>query len=411
MNGSEEASSHNPPPLRVLFYEPTHTGHHLAYLGRMLPGLFDLPLVIGLATTEEAVGSKEYTKSIASLVDRVEVMPVCRPRPRKKWQMWWQRYRECARLAREWRADHVCMVYADGIWQVVTMAGLLGVRLLPQRVALEGWVFRGGFTYRDATSWTDRMLQWLFRRALRQGTFTKLHLDDDLLFKFAQDVPRRKTEIALAPGPILLRALVSQTAARQQLGLPLEGRIVSISGMISQTKGALVAIDAFTRFVETSGMDDVRLAFIGPHHQNVRNRLAETPIAQLVEQGRIISIDRYLDENEMLLAAESSDLVLAAYLNHSGRSSILLWGGAAGRPVIGANRGTIEYVVESQRLGATCDVTNPDQFAATIAQMLEADWTEEDAERVRKHAQWHAIENYQRLSSELVRRRCGERAE
>jgi glycosyltransferase involved in cell wall biosynthesis len=150
---------------------------------------------------------------------------------------------------------------------------------------------------------------------------------------------------------------------------------------------------------------DVHLLLAGPHEAEVKAKLAEPPFAALLSAGRIHSIDRFLDENEMLMVAEASDLVLAAYLNHSGRSSIILWAGAAGKPVIGADRGTIHYVIHKERLGATCNVRDASEFVSTMRLMLDSPWNPEDAQRVREHAQWHRIENYQQLSSELVRSR------
>ena len=63
--------------MRVLFYQPDYTGHHLAYLARMLPGFVDLPIEIVLATTAEAIASQEFSQSLAAFGDRLKLVPCC----------------------------------------------------------------------------------------------------------------------------------------------------------------------------------------------------------------------------------------------------------------------------------------------------------------------------------------------
>ena len=107
----------------------------------------------------------------------------------------------------------------------------------------------------------------------------------------------------------------------------------------------------------------------------------------------------------MFLAAAAADLVMAPYPNHQGRSSIILWAAAAGRPSLGTESGGIGYVIRQQNLGWTCDVSNPATLAESIATAIRAPWNHAHAARVREYAQQHRVEEYQRSASELVRSR------
>jgi glycosyltransferase involved in cell wall biosynthesis len=133
--------------------------------------------------------------------------------------------------------------------------------------------------------------------------------------------------------------------------------------------------------------------------------LAESPYREWVEEGSVVSVDRFLDEKEMFAAASAVDLVVTPYPRHQNRSSIILWAAAAGRPSLGTNSSCIAHVINHEQLGMTSDVLDKRVLADAIDAALNMPWSEQDAARVRRYAEFHRIENYQRLSSELVRER------
>lgn len=392
--------------MRVLFYEPNPAGHHFAYLGRMLPGFLRLPVTSALATTPEAADSETFAAQIAPHTDRLEILPLCRPLLRRKsLRNAWRRLEDLRRALESWRPDHACVVYADGMWQLMALWPEAGLGSAARGVTLEGWVYRGGFSYPDATSPPQAAIRALFRRLLRRGVFAKLHLQDELLFEFARGVEGSQTEVVLAADPIKLREPTPVGEARAAFGLPAEGRVIVCSGTVSRRKGVDLAMRAFARLQDDPSGEPVRLLVAGPHDDEIRGLLARAPYAGLVAQGRIVSFDRFLDEDQMLLSAEAGDLLLAPYPNHSGRSSIILWGAAAGVPVLGASRGCIGHVIRAEGLGATCDVTDIGSFAEAIRASLASPLSKQEAARVRAYAAWHGIENYQAMSAELVERR------
>jgi len=50
--------------MRLLFFEPNQSGHHYAYLARMLPGFLDLPVEVVLATTAVGAVSDEFWRTL-----------------------------------------------------------------------------------------------------------------------------------------------------------------------------------------------------------------------------------------------------------------------------------------------------------------------------------------------------------
>lgn len=63
--------------MRLMFYAPQHTGHHFAYLARMLPAFMGLPVEIVVATTPVAIISKEYERTLAPFSQSIRFVTCC----------------------------------------------------------------------------------------------------------------------------------------------------------------------------------------------------------------------------------------------------------------------------------------------------------------------------------------------
>ena len=214
-----------------------------------------------------------------------------------------------------------------------------------------------------------------------------------------------ETRVVLTPNPVWLGPPLPLGEARQRMELPVDGRDMSLTASIAPFKGALLLLEAFRRLADGGASSTDRLLLAGPHAGPVRQRLAEEPYRSWVADGRILSWDRFLTEEEMYTCAAASDLVVAAYPNHHGRSSIILWAAAAGRPSLGVAWGCIGHVIEQNALGETCDVLDIEKFAERLSLGLSIPWSQADADRVRRYAEFHSIENYQRIGTSLVRER------
>lgn len=392
--------------MRVLFYEPAHTGHHFAYLARMLGGFLDLPVEITVATTPCALGSAEFAQTLAPLAEKLTFVTTCTAPPSGPVKIARHRLRELVESIQAVRPDHVAVCYVDGIWDQACLATLMGRRPWPRELVVEGWLYRGRFGDRTDHRWKSIVRRALFRRLLRQGLFRKLHLDHEILYDFASPLSvGTPTELVLTPNPIVIREPVSREEARRRLGLQTAGQWISLSGVIARFKGAHLLIDAFQQCRRQRPEQPLHLLMAGPQEEQIREMLKEEPYRTLVAEGSIVALDRFVDEEEMFLAAAAADLVLAPYPNHDGRSSIILWAAAAGRPSLGTDDGCIGHVIQRERLGRTCSVSNTAQLADAIVAALGMPWTDADAQRARQYAEFHRVENYQRIASQLVRER------
>ena len=232
--------------MRILFFQPNYTGHHFAYLARMLPGFFDLPVEITVATTNEALESQEFSRTLDPLAERMELVACCTPPPVHPVANARHRLHDLVRAIGAVRPDHVMVCYADGIWDQAALAALVGRRPWRRELVVEGWIYRGRFGDPADRRFKSAVRRWLFKRLLRQGLFRRLHLDHELLYEFG--IPRAAgtpTELVLAPNPIVVGAETSMENARRELGIAVDGQWISLSGVIARFKGAHLLLEAY----------------------------------------------------------------------------------------------------------------------------------------------------------------------
>ncbi|MBB6430787.1 glycosyltransferase [Algisphaera agarilytica] len=385
----------------LLFYEPEYTGHHYPYLARMIPGFVHPEINIVLATTPEGAASDHYQRFLAPLAEHFTLVTDCQRLGDTPYKIAANRLKEIKRLQQRHQSDHVFVAYADGVWQVQAVRSLLPWESTKRSYTLEGILYRGEFSYPNNHSRSAKLKRYLFRRVLAKGMYDRLHLDDEFLHEFATSIkPNRQTQLELAVNPVEFFE-IDRAQARQRLGLPAEGRIVSLSGVIDNRKGADLLVRAFISALE-QGLEDTSLLLAGPHYDDIKAVIQQPEIQRYFDSGQIISLDRLLDEQDMFSAAAAGDLVAAPYPNHSGRSSIILWAAAAGTPVLATDRGCIGHVVETESLGKICDVADLEGFTKTLLASLDEPWSDADRERVIGYAQRHSVENYRTLNAKLI---------
>ncbi len=397
--------------MRLMFYAPQHTGHHFAYLARMLPGFIELPVEIIVATTPQALESNEYARTLAPLAGSIRIETCCTPPPRRPLRNARHRYAELIQAIRTLKPDHVAVSYADGIWDHAFLSTVTGRRPWPRELPVEGWIYRGRFGELQDRRWKSFLRRRMFRELLRRGVFHKLHLHHEILYEFASEAATgTTTSVVLAPDPILIKPPMTPQAARRELGLPTDGVWIGTAGMIAPFKGSVLFLEAFRIRCEQNAQPSARALLAGPHDEEIRTMLRREPYRSWVAEGRIVSLDRFLNEDEMYAAAAAVNVVVSPYPQHQNRSSIILWAAAAGRPSVASDESNVGYVIRKERLGTACKVHDPALINDAVTATLSTPWTEEDAQRVRRYAEFHRIENYQRISSQLVRERLNQQA-
>ncbi len=262
--------------MRLLLFEPNHTGHEYVYLARMLPGFLDLPVEIVLATTAVGEASHEFSQTLAQYRDRIRIETCCETAPSRPLANARHRLRELISAVRHVEPDHVGVMYGDGLWQFLVAQWATGRWPFPRELPVETWIYRGAFSYskrRKLRCWIQKRL---FTTALRHNLFAAVHLDDELLFDFARKAlgDACATRIGLTPNPVWLGPRLTLSEARRRMNLPQEGRIVSLTGMIAEYKGTSNLLEAFHKHCVSGANVAVRLLLAGRSRRSSHGPLA-----------------------------------------------------------------------------------------------------------------------------------------
>ncbi len=396
--------------MHVLIYEPVPDGHHMADLSRLLPGILELPVDVTLATVPETLEFEAYHSMVVPVLGRTKVETCCVRSSGSALHRNWQQYRECVAMVHRFRPDHLYVMMGDAVWWIMELFRLAGYRSWPRKLSADTYLVRGGFAYPEANRPSDRLRRFLFRRMLRSGHFDGILMLDEQGAAYAEKIarPGDHGRAVLSPAPLVQVAPLTLTEARQRLGLPTNGKLVMTIGMICELRGVSRILRAFKRLIEMQTDGDLHLVLAGPHDDDAKAALDSADFAPLVDAGLVLSIDRYLNDEEMFTFAAAPDVLAVGTHRHGGRSSVIVWAAANGRPVVTTNTGSIGWVVDNEELGWTCDVTDAEQFAQTLHTAIVTPWTDKDSGRARAYASWHDVSNYRQIGTHTLREKIAE---
>lgn len=192
-------------------------------------------------------------------------------------------------------------------------------------------------------------------------------------------------------------------AARTELGLPLDKRILLTVGYLEEVKGHRFLLEAMPEIIKHS--PDVQLFIIGT------GPLKEELLASIKKmriEDRVSFFDGGQTSERIALWMNSADLFVLPSLSE-GNPTVLFECLGCGRPFLGTRVGGIADIITSKELGALCDPSDPTGLAVAIAAMLDKRW---DADYISTYAQqysWNSIstnleEIYDRIFGEDIKK-------
>jgi glycosyltransferase involved in cell wall biosynthesis len=387
--------------MRVLVFEPDHEGHKFPYLRHLLPSLARLDVDLTVAISGEGLASSEFRDQLGALRDTVRFEPVL-VRPRGSPLAIARRHLDQIRdVATRFRPDHLLVPSADGLTQALGAMRAIGRSFLPSGMHSEAAMHAGIFAH-AARSVPDRIKREIVYQSIRAAPWNDLLYVDPLAYEAVQ---RRggalATRTRVLPDPCDEYDPCDRDVARRELGIPEEGRYIGCAGALDARKGTDLLVRAFARADVTK---DDRLLLAGRLHPDIRAEI-EHDHAGLLRDGRLVLLDRYLDERELRLALAAMDVVCTPYPDDRGLSSVALQGVRLGRMILGSDRGWVGFAVQHCGLGATCTVTDVDAFAAAIRRCLD-----ESSDFRRSHAaerllEFHSPSNYAATWTQRLRER------
>ncbi|MCC6526553.1 MAG: glycosyltransferase family 4 protein [Polyangiaceae bacterium] len=384
-----------------MVFEPDYAGHHFAYLRLILSAFADMGASVVLATSAKAVVSTPYSLFIAPIADRVQIDSWVPPSRSSLVSASLHRVYLLAQAIRRARPDHLVVPYADGLSQV--LGAVRPLNIIPRSVPSEGLMFRGGYAY-PSGSHRRRAFTLASWELAARAPWTRVHqLDPFVLDVIRQRGGRFASRCSLMPDPVEPAAPIESNVARGRLGIPEDGRYVGCVGALDRRKGVDLLIHAFAK-AQLSARD--RLLLVGPHEPYVAD-LLRCPYRELVRSGRIISIDRFVSQEEFESAVASVDVVCTPYPAHIGSASIVIRAAAARKFVLGSDFGWIGAMIRRFALGRACRVTDPLEFARALTESLAEAQDFALGEAARRFVKFHSPENFAACWTAYSRDRIG----
>jgi glycosyltransferase involved in cell wall biosynthesis len=386
--------------MHLMIFDPHDRGHYLTYVRQLLPGAACADRVT-LVLQQGATQSREYQEQLLSLPGNIDVVTSIRPDSFYDGGRLVQDFSSaCARL----EPDHVWVPSGDVLVKASATARLS-----------RRWRFRSGvegecglvelrFHYRPRR-WRGHLRHWLNRGLLRLAPWNRFHTIDPTLFTWVQahDRPLAK-RLRLVPDPIDAFAPVTKVAARSALGIPVDGRYVgSVGSHAIPRKGSDLLVQAFAnaRLASTD-----RLFLGGYLGERLKHRI-ESEFGPLYKSGRIVVLDRYLDEDELMKALAAMDVVCTPYIDHLGSSGVVLRAAQAGRPVLAPHQGWFAEMIPRFGLGETGSILEVQALASALERTIEKSQHFQRSAACDRLLEYSHADNFARLWAVRLRERMG----
>ncbi len=377
--------------MKVLVHQHAHLGHHYQYVGHLLAALTRTSHDVVVAVTPAGRRSHEFESFVARFEPSVRfeaILPEADPG---------YPFRERLRLHRDLRAaveqfkpDHVLIPSGDGQATAMAFYTLAGLGAVPQRIPCEVGIHFG--TGQAAASLKARVRDRMNLLNLALSGAKRVHLVNLLFYEAATSLGGlARQRFTLMPHPVSASTPTTKTQARRKLGIPEDGRYIGLAASLDRRKAIAEFIAAF-RDATHSGSSD-RLLLAGWMHPDRADAIARD-YRDLVEQGRLVLLTRFLEQGAFEAAIAAMDVVCTPYPGFAGLSATLLEGAAAGRPILANHFGWCRAIVRRFQLGWTCDVLNHSEFTGAIRQSLDRSADYVASEATGRLLQFHTPENF-----------------
>ena len=378
--------------MKALLFEQWQGGHYFNYLECLIPALAEFCDEVVAAITERAAASELFARQLAPLarLPNVRFDPTV-PFPEGSGLSFRRRLgaNVLEAIARH-RPDFVFLPSADEQLLALPLLGLAGHRRDLRGVAIEAVIHYPSYT--QSANVRERFVGALQRGLLRTGMFSQLHFVNYLQYEEVQAERWWWRSRARAAGdPVPQPPRLGRRDARVALGLDPGGRYLGMIGGLDDRKSVPATLAAF-RATKLPLTDRFLLAGqMTPGYA----RLVREDYADLVSNGSLVVMDRFLSEPELAQGFAALDVHCSVYHRFAGLSSLMLKSIAAGVPVVvGDQPGWARATVRRFDVGHVADQHSVEAFARVLTRALDASDDAPPSEAVRRLLRFHSIANF-----------------
>jgi hypothetical protein len=387
--------------MHLLIFDPHDRGHYFTYVRYLLEVASIAPMVT-LVLRRDARTLETFNQQIASRLGRAELDPSIQAESYRRGGDLVHDFTQA--LARH-RPDHVWVPNGDLLARHLGSDRLRRPWHMRNGAEAEVGIIEARF-HRPPKRTRGHLRFWFDRTMLAAGPWTRIHTIDPTLAAWAAKRPRgpMTSRIALIPDPLDPFEPISREQARQELGIPVQGRYLSAVGSHAMPrKGSALLLEAFVA-ANLSATD--RLLLSGPLGAELAGRIARD-FGPLVRDGRLVLINRYLSDEEVMQSLAAADLVCTPYFDHAGSSGIVLKAAQAQRPVLVPRFGWLGDVVPAIGLGEASEILTIEPLRAKLGPALDAAATFVPSASAARLAEYSLHHNFAAHWSSRLRRRLG----
>jgi glycosyltransferase involved in cell wall biosynthesis len=379
--------------MRTLVFEQWHGGHYFNYLECLVPRLAALSGDVVVAITRLAARSELFARKLGHVRELPNVRiddEVGIPQERSRVLYRLRLGRNLVEAIERHRPDHVLLPSADEQILTLPLCALGGGGRRVRGASIEAVIHYKSYT--ACATPRERVLSAVQRELLRTGVFARLHFVNFLQFEDAAERGLALARMARAAGdPVPQRPKMPRAAAREALRLEPHGRYLGMVGVLDHRKAVAQALAAF-RAARMAPADRFLLAGkLSPEHA----RLVREEYDDLVRNGTLVVLDRFLGEDELAYACAALDVHCSVYTSFSGLSSVTLKSIAAGVPlVVSDHPGWSRATVRRFGLGTVTDPNHVEGFARALHEALEASAGYAETDAIGRLLRFHSIANF-----------------
>jgi glycosyltransferase involved in cell wall biosynthesis len=405
------------PGMRVLVFEPQFAGHNLTYVMHLVTRLVAMKCDVHLVTSKQAVESEEFSNHLGHLVGSYECHAldgfVQRPRaqgisvngPAGNYSI----MKGLLHGLRRVQPGHVFIPFGNPIAHWAGIPNPVSMELRKQSIESELVLLFGKYAY-EHRGWKSHLKERIALAVLSRGPWTRIHHivpHAVQVMKSYSDKLASKTH--LLPDPVDRAPEMLRTQAREILGIPLDGRNISLVGLIERRKGVFQLLEAFAKAIPDLKHND-RVLLAGKTTEEVKTAL-NGRFAGLLQAGRILSIDRHLSANELWAACVCANVVCTPYPNHRYSASIVIRAAASGVPLLANSIGWMHEMIHQFSLGVTCNTNDEASFAKNIRLSLDRSHEFRIGESAKRFVEFHSAQNFASHLTKRLSERVGDEAQ
>ncbi|MCK9404728.1 MAG: glycosyltransferase [Chitinophagaceae bacterium] len=359
--------------MTTLFFEPHITGHRQEYLNHLIdyildvkpPGEFifivhpDFEVLAGLRTNPQLVTYNISTAEHQSLERGNIISRSIRY------------YRLADKYAKKLSATHLCFM------SLIDVQFALGIFRPTYNVS--GILFRA-FSRLKEGSLRKRMTR--FRKFLQTWFFIRRKFIRQVFILNDQDSvdflnrTYKTNKFQMLPDPIPDWKADPDFSVRLHFGIDSDQKILLHPGSLSERKGTLEILESLC-YLSDEVLSKFVLFLLGEPETGMENRISEKlkKVGKEKPNARIIYHNEFVPNSILQSYFNQCDAILTPYsANDLTYSGIVGHALAAGKPVLCIKNGLLGKIIEEYGMGIMLNSNSPQEIAAGIIKMLDADF-------------------------------------